>query len=462
MIALSDRAFIVMFEELLRWDPKFFQGGEWYWPESVIQPLSAFTHHRAEFIDTEVAKAQSLPIISKINFGGNLFLRPLVDYEEYKGRLLRVRPNHLIFSKINARRGCIFYSTKGHQEFVVSNEYPALKIDEHLASGEYVNLALRVGPAKETLFGTASGMAKPRTSLEEFQRIRIPLPPLPIQQAIVTHWQRAQEEAQALQERVAEREANVTNGFLHDLGLKPVTFVARPKAFAVWWKDIFQWSGRATFLLTQQAGLANCAYPLVSGRECLSEVRHGCGASPSGEPTTLEVLKISAVTRGQFQPSERKYMYDKPEYRQLFDLKTGDILMCRTNGTLAYVGMASMVTDQEDTQNLIFPDKVIRVRSKDNIMPEYLWYVLKSQSLRTQIEAAARTAVGNYAIGTEDIWNLQIPLPPLNAQAKIVQMVQEGRAEIAREREQTVTLLARARAEMEAMILGTMPPPITT
>jgi hypothetical protein len=36
--------------------------------------------------------------------------------------------------------------------------------------------------------------------------------------------------------------------------------------------------------------------------------------------------------------------------------------------------------------------------------------------LRTQIEAAARTAVGNFAIGSKDIKALKAPLPPLAEQ----------------------------------------------
>ena len=35
------------------------------------------------------------------------------------------------------------------------------------------------------------------------------------------------------------------------------------------------------------------------------------------------------------------------------------VLMCRTNGTLAYVGMSALI--REDESNMVFPDKLIRV-----------------------------------------------------------------------------------------------------
>jgi type I restriction enzyme S subunit len=167
----------------------------------------------------------------------------------------------------------------------------------------------------------------------------------------------------------------------------------------------------------------------------------------------LDILKISAATRGEFFPSERKHFWDKPRFREEFDLRKGDVLMCRTNGTLAYVGMSALV--EEDQENLIFPDKLIRVRAQDNIEPAYLWRVLQLPPLRAQIEAAARTAVGNYAIGTPDIWSLQIPQPPLAVQRAIVRRIAEARASIAREQETAARLARESEAEVEAMILGT-------
>jgi type I restriction enzyme S subunit len=166
-------------------------------------------------------------------------------------------------------------------------------------------------------------------------------------------------------------------------------------------------------------------------------------------------LKISAVTRGEFNPGERKYIHDSLRYRHEFDLKAGDVLLCRTNGTLGLVGMSALV--ERDMPNLIFPDKVIRVRCKLNIVPAYLWKALQMPFARSQIEAAARTAVGNYAIGTEDLWNLDLPLPPLNVQQRLVVQIINRQAEIAKERDRICHLVAAIEREIEEMILGTRP-----
>lgn len=156
---------------------------------------------------------------------------------------------------------------------------------------------------------------------------------------------------------------------------------------------------------------------------------------------------------GERLPSEWKFTFDNANVRKQFDRCKGDVLLCRTNGTLTYVGMSALVP--EDLPNRIFPDKVIRVRVKDNILPEYLWLVLQTPPMRAQISAAARTAVGNYAIGGKDIWGFEIPLPPLDLQRSLVEEVMAAKAEIARIREAAERLAQESKAEIEGMILGT-------
>jgi len=154
-------------------------------------------------------------------------------------------------------------------------------------------------------------------------------------------------------------------------------------------------------------------------------------------------------------PSEAKFIADKKQFRENFDLCVGDILMCRTNGTLAYVGRPAIL--EKDYPELIFPDKLMRVRCKANVLPEYLEYILSSSIARPQLEANARTAVGNHAIGNEDVFNVELPLPPISEQKKLIKIVQEARSGSGHAREEAVSLKRKAEKEIEKMILGTRP-----
>jgi type I restriction enzyme S subunit len=285
----------------------------------------------------------------------------------------------------------------------------------------------------------------------------VPLPSLPIQHAILRRWEKANREIAARQEQILRLEEQMEANFLAVLGLKVPMRVALPKVLAVWWKDLVRWGMQPNQLAVTGIDITRGKFSVVTGRDCLAEIKHGCSASPSPKPTTLEVLKISAVTRGELNAEQRKYMHDSQRYRREFDLKAGDVLVCRTNGTLSLVGMSALV--EHDMPNLIFPDKVIRARCKSNILPAYLWKILQMPFARSQIGAAARTAVGNYAIGTEDLLNLKLPLPPLEVQQRLVAKICDRQAEILKERDRIRQVVAAIEHEIEAMILGTRPVP---
>ena len=106
---------------------------------------------------------------------------------------------------------------------------------------------------------------------------------------------------------------------------------------------------------------------------------------------------------------------------------------------------------EEDMPNLIFPDKLIRLRIKnDALVPDFLWRLLQLPNMRAQIESYARTAVGNFAIGSSDIADFQIPLPLQKVQRGLVQKLREARSKAAAKR----TEAARLRAQAWADFLG--------
>ena len=299
----------------------------------------------------------------------------------------------------------------------------------------------------------ASG--RKRVQPEQIEAINVPLPPLSMQQAIVERWEKVQGDIAARRQQISRLAEQIKADFLAGLGLSAPVRAALPKFCAVWWKDLLRWGVRPNQLAATGIDITRGKFSVVTGRDCFTEIKHGCSASPSPKPTSLEVLKISAVTRGEFNPGERKHIHDLQRYRREFDLKAGDVLLCRTNGTLGLVGMSALV--ERDMPNLIFPDKIIRIRCQPDLVPAYLWRVLQMPFMRSQIEAAARTAVGNYAIGTEDLWSLAFPLPPLDVQQRLVGQIIEYQAEIAKERDKICHLVAAIEQEIEEVILGTRP-----
>jgi hypothetical protein len=88
-------------------------------------------------------------------------------------------------------------------------------------------------------------------------------------------------------------------------------------------------------------------------------------------------------------------------------------------------------------------------------MADAVQLTVKRDEQRGKIWSYLRSKVGNYAIGSDDIWNLRFPLPPLDIQKQIVTKILAKRAEITILRERATQI--RQEAEVEAMILGTKP-----
>ncbi|MFN2507195.1 MAG: restriction endonuclease subunit S [Chthoniobacterales bacterium] len=365
-------------------------------------------------------------------------------------------PGALIYNRLFAWKSSFAVVQPEHVGMYVSGEFPQFEIDSTAALADFIYLFATLPKTIEAVNARSVGSAavsRNRFKEEEFLSLEIPLPPLATQQEIVKRWHAAQFKVAETLSSADDAQHKAEANFLGQLGFDLTGTAAQPlKFFAARFSDTLTWTAGSVFKRLTAPNVRGGKYPVARGTDILLDVRHGCSAAPSSVRTGLEVLKISAVTRGEFVPSERKFAPDQPRYRKAFDLRRGDLLLCRTNGTLAYVGMSALVP--EDQHNLIFPDKVIRVRVNERVIPDFLWLVLHTPPMRAQIELAARTAVGNYAIGGADIWKFEFPVPPLETQRELATTLTRARAAAAKQRTRAAQLSEQLASEIEQRILG--------
>ncbi len=104
-------------------------------------------------------------------------------------------------------------------------------------------------------------------------------------------------------------------------------------------------------------------------------------------PQGLEngLVKISAVTWGEFDENESKTLFDSIHLKPEDKIKTGDFLISRAN-TLELVGSCVLVKSL--SKNLYLSDKVLRLVLSNKAKP-WLLVCLRSQAGRQQIESLA-------------------------------------------------------------------------
>jgi type I restriction enzyme S subunit len=160
----------------------------------------------------------------------------------------------------------------------------------------------------------------------------------------------------------------------------------------------------------------------------------------------IGVLKVSAVTWGEFDEQESKTVVDHSKVNPNYFVKIGDFLFSRAN-TIELVGACVIV--KQINKQLMLSDKTLRFEFKSTINKTYALYYLRSFTGKKQIQ---NQSTGNQEsmrnIGQGKIKQIEIVMPDsLELQNKIVQEI-ESRLSVCDKIEETI---AKGLKEAEAL-----------
>lgn len=109
------------------------------------------------------------------------------------------------------------------------------------------------------------------------------------------------------------------------------------------------------------------------------------GAAAPAREDEWGIIKVSAMTWGEFRPGENKAVArDRVDER--YEIREGDLLVSRAN-TSDYVG-ASVLVDKVRPK-LLLSDKSLRLTPREGVDARWLWRALQAPSARRQISALA-------------------------------------------------------------------------
>lgn len=228
-----------------------------------------------------------------------------------------------------------------------------------------------------------TGSAQPQIIRSNIEKIYIPIPPLDVQQQIANVLDKASALIEMRKAQMDKLDLLIKSQFIEMF-------------------ELHSWE-------TELAG------------SIMFGMRNGVSPSKSGEHYE-KVLTLSAITQGSFDSSAWKDglfdYYPSGEKR----ISSTDFYICRGNGNKALVGTG--VYSMEDRPDLVFPDTVIAAHvDEQKVCLPYLCNAWKSPSVRSQIEASARTTNGTYKINQNIISNIEVTLPPLSIQYEFADFV---------------------------------------
>lgn len=447
------RAFAVWWKDLERWSVTIYRGASWQWPASVVRPLSFALERRSEPVNRLIFDVKPEHFIS-LRFTGEIEQRDLRGKTDFKGSLFFARAGDIIYSKIDVRNGAIGIIPDKHPVVTVTSEFPVYRIKKEIALSEYIQLVFRTEYFRKIVNGMVSGTSgRKRVQPEDLEKVEIPLPSLNIQKNIVDRWRKAREAIGDARKRIEKYSSEINARFFADLGLPSPDQLAIPKAFAVLWADFDRWGVRFNFLNQSGADLSRGKYPVVQIGSTFDLVQYGTNEKANTSENGIAVIRMNNIVDGQIDLTDLKYVHLlKAEIKKLV-LQDGDILFNRTNSK-DLVGKCAVFHAKGE---FVFASYLIRVRVNSlKADPDYLAFVLNSAIGRQQINALSRQIIGQANINSEELRSLQIPLPPLPLQKKIMERVEESRTRIAREREVADEITKSINAEIEALIVGTI------
>jgi len=451
MNSIASRAFAVWWKDLERWDVKFFSARvRSSYPVVRLAPL---IYEHSERVKPFDHPETTFRILGVTNTGGIFHAYDSLG-KKINQPYQRVDAGDFAYNPYRVNVGSIGVVPAELGGNYISPAYVVFTTDKARLLPAYLILVLKADWFNPMIRAATAGSVRQNLTFGLLGTLEIPLPPLAEQKAIVSHWRKAQDEIAAAHDRVVKEEAKLPQIVYRELGTPP-PLAEKPteKCLIMCWKDMERWSFNYLSRAGQGLlGFTKSKFPIEPLGNHLVETINGYCIRPVTGPTSYKMLKLNALNPAGLDLTASKFIIIPDKIAKRFSIRKNDLFICRSVGSFNHVAKCALAT--EDAANFVFPDTMIRVRLNDSLLPAFVREVVQTPLGKSFFQSNARTAVGMWKIGGEDIANFPIPIPPLPAQKQIMDRVAAGRAEIAREREAADKLAREINAEIDAMILG--------
>lgn len=201
-----------------------------------------------------------------------------------------------------------------------------------------------------------------------------------------------------------------------------------------------------------EEGIRSRRYETRPLRDVIQRVEAGRsfgGSSAPASPAEWGIIKVSAMTWGEFRPEENKRVpTERVDPR--FEIRSGDLLVSRAN-TNDYVGAPVLVGATRP--RLALSDKSLRLVPRNDVDSRWLLRALSSQTVRRQISARATgTKDSMRNISQAALLAVELPVPSLGDQLDIADALDACDRRLRRLEQQLAVAVSHARVLRHALL----------
>jgi type I restriction enzyme S subunit len=345
-------------------------------------------------------KSEGVPILRLQNIGKSFFIDKDIKYiSEEKAEQLKYHSfvsGDIALAKLGIPIGktCIIpnYLKSG----IITADIVRIRPDKKIINYQYLEYFLNTDLSVSQLTSNISGATRPRVNLSDVREIKIPLPPLPEQQRLVSI---LDEVFSAIDKAKSNAEQNLKN---------------TKELFESYLQGVFENKG----VDWEEKTLGDVCSLITDGKhgDCENEVNSGYYflSAKDVRNNTLLFDNARQINKSGFEETHRRT-----------NLKPGDICMVNTGAT---IGRISFAPDDSRTYKSTFQKSVAVIKTIPTLINNhYCCYVLQAD-LKKLVKVSSGTAVPNLLLGDLKRHKINIP-KTLKAQQNIVKKLDALSAE---------------------------------
>lgn len=158
----------------------------------------------------------------------------------------------------------------------------------------------------------------------------------------------------------------------------------------------------------------------VTIADLVNEVKYG--TSKSAEGGRYKYLRMNNITNeGYWNFSNLKYIEIEDSEKEKYVLRKNDLVFNRTNSK-DLVGKTAVYCNDEE---VIIAGYLIRVRTKHNVNPWYIWGYLNSRAGKQRLYNLCRNIVGMANINAQELQAIPILKPPYPLQNQFAAIIEQ-------------------------------------
>lgn len=165
----------------------------------------------------------------------------------------------------------------------------------------------------------------------------------------------------------------------------------------------------------------------------VSVMRNGTTTTQNQEGLGFPVSRIETISAGKIDADRVRYVELSESDVDRWRLLDGDILLSHIN-SVEHIGKSAIYTGYPEV--LIHGMNLLLLRpDKKQVIPEYLYYGLRSNAVRTYIRARCKRAVNQASINQKELGAIELNVPSLSEQRRIVDILSRAEGVVRLRRE---------------------------